>query len=66
MLSCTVCACMYVWVWVYACYDNLPFFVCCPVAELSGCSVVGVAILLVGDCCRDGSLSLTGDGWLLF
>ena len=47
-------------------YDNLPVFVCCPIPELSGCCVVGVAILVVGDCCCDGSLSLTRDGWLLF
>ena len=62
------CVCM----WVRMCgggdayCDNLPFFACCPKAELSGCCVVGVAVLFVGDCCCDGSLSLTGDGWLLF
>ena len=52
-----VCVC----VCVRVCVASLPNFVCCPVAEEvgRGC-VVGVATLLAGDCCCDGSLSLAG------
>ena len=51
---------------MYAYCDNSPICACCSIAEFSGCCVVGVAVLFVGDCCCDGSLLFTEDDWLHF